>query len=286
MGISLLLASAVSGCISHVFAHPLDTIRTRLMVSKSHTDSFASVSSHLLRTDGARGLYRGFAVSLVMQAPAVATFLTSYEMSKTHLCAHTPLRADSPLLHLASGLVAETISAVFWTPMEVLKQRAQLRSGPLCAASASAIARHLLRHEGPRALYKGYGVTLAVFAPYSMIYFASYERFKSAVPQAWSGSATVGVCAASAGVIAAAATTPLDVIKTRLQTQDDLAFSRPHGTRPVHRTTYQIARAMALHEGMSSFFKGVSARVLWIIPGTSITMSIYEYLKDRFNLTP
>ena len=80
-----------------------------------------------------------------------------------------------PLIHMAAGLTAESVSAVFWVPMEVLKQRMQV-GGQM--RGAAEVLRDLLRREGPRALFKGYALTVGVFGPYAMVYFVGYERFK------------------------------------------------------------------------------------------------------------
>lgn len=314
MGISLLLASAASGCVSRTFVHPLDTIRSRLMVTTSKTATFGSVTGELLKSDGVRGLYRGFGISVVMQAPAIATFLTTYDWSKARLSQHTSLPSTSPIVHLASGLVAETVSAVFWVPMEVVKQRAQVRRGAVSAATSGAVVQDLLAREGPRALFKGYGLTVGVFGPYSMLYFMAYERFKSyAACLIYEDKAatdklptrSVAGCAAAAGAIAAACTTPLDIIKTRLQTQGDAMAAAAtaktsamtaaaattatntveHSPRQVaYKSTLHAARSIAMQDGVRGFFRGVSARVLWIMPSTAITMSTFEFLKSHFNL--
>ncbi|GJD07834.1 Mitochondrial substrate carrier family protein E [Galdieria sulphuraria] len=60
--------------------------------------------------------------------------------------------------------------------MEVLKQRVQVRSQQ---SNSFAALGDLLKYEGPKALFKGYFLTLGVFGPYSMIYFVCYEHFKS-----------------------------------------------------------------------------------------------------------
>lgn len=287
MGVSLLLASALSGTISRSIVHPLDTLRSRLMVSTTNTTLLSSLRN-LLRSDGIRGLYRGFGISVVLQAPAVATYLSTYDYSKHYISAETKTPPTSPLIHLTAGLIAETVSAVFWVPMEVIKQRAQVRSGGLAAAGTLPIARDLLAHEGPRALFKGYALTVGVFGPYSMIYFVAYEKFKSLTkPTEGSVQRTrdIAISAAGAGAIAAACTTPLDVVKTRLQTQGDVKLRdgvRVRGS--AYGGTMDAVRVIARTEGPRAFMKGASARVLWIMPGTAITMSCFEFLKARFKL--
>lgn len=315
MGIGLLLASAASGCVSRTFVHPLDTIRSRLMVSTGKSCTFGSIAQDLIRADGFRGLYRGFGISVVMQAPAISTFLTTYDWAKVRLTEQQLVRSEylqvtSPAVHLVCGFVAETVSAVFWVPMEVIKQRAQVRS-VLKTSTSLSILRDLLRYEGPANLFKGYGLTVGVFGPYSMIYFMCYERFKADMSCYTFGdrhgvkkltTSSIAACAASAGAIAAACTTPLDVIKTRLQTQDDVQLVRQGkdgsktlpmsgkqnsvggNQQQMYRSTWHAAKSIAQQEGVSGFFRGVSARVLWIMPSTAITMSTFEYLKSYFNL--
>ncbi|KAI0563220.1 mitochondrial carrier (BOU / S-adenosylmethionine carrier) [Gracilaria domingensis] len=247
------------------------------MVSTSRTASLKTALTDIITRDGVQGLYRGFGISVIMQAPAVATYLTTYDYAKQYTAKASGISDTSPLIHLASGLIAETVSAVFWVPMEVIKQRAQVRTGALAAAHTSVIAKDLIAHEGPRALFKGYGLTVGVFGPYSMIYFMAYENFKNLGGD--SSTALTAASAAGAGAIAAACTTPLDVIKTRIQTQGDV-------TRGTSRYTgtWDAMKSIAREEGMYSFFRGTSARVLWIMPGTAITMSCFEFLKSYFRL--
>lgn len=299
MGIALLSASAAAGCFSRCFVHPMDTLRSRLMVSTTSQKTLMGAFREVISSDGARGLYRGFGISIVMQAPAVATYLSTYDEAKERITRATSLSPTSPAVHLVSGLVAETVSAVFWVPMEVIKQRAQVRAGAMSAASSTIIARDLMINEGPKALFKGYGLTLGVFGPYAMIYFAAYEKFKLTASNTSKitpisvddlPTSTVAVCASAAGALAGACTTPLDVIKTRMQTQGDAVAlttqSAADGGKVTYRSTWHAARVIAAEEGLRGFFKGLSARVLWIMPGTAITFSTFEFLKKYFNLKP
>jgi Mitochondrial carrier protein len=248
-----------------------------------------SAARGIIATDGVRGLYRGFGISVVMQAPAVATYLSSYDRAKVCMADASGISAKHPVVHLGAGLVAETVSAVFWVPMEVIKQRAQVREGSVAASSSMNVARDLMRHEGPRALFKGYALTVGVFGPYSMIYFVSYERFKLLWSQRLGMDETnlplwaVASSASSAGAIAAGLTCPLDIVKTRLQTQGDVTRVKlSNSVKPAHySSTWHAVKTIAAEEGMRGFSRGIMARVLWITPGTAITMSCFEFLKSH-----
>jgi len=78
-----------------------------------------------------------------------------------------------------------------------------------------------------------------------------------------------------AGAISAAVTCPMDVIKTRLQVQSNT--STPSSERYKHSVD-AFLRIMR-EEGYRAFTKGMGARVLWITPGTAITITAYEEVK-------
>ena len=120
-------------------------------------------------------------------------------------------------------------------------------------------------------------MTLAVFGPYSMIYFVVYERLRQLV--AISQKRTVSelttpvtfACAASAAGVSAAVTTPLDVVKTRLQTQQR------------YRSGLHAFLSILREEGPMTLTRGLSSRVIWIMPGTAVTMTAFEWLKHALH---
>lgn len=81
-----------------------------------------------------------------------------------------------------------------------------------------------------------------------------------------------------AGGIAAALTTPLDVVKTRLMTQTHTtAADRYSGV--VH-----ALRRIAAEEGVGALFSGLRPRVVWISVGGTIFFGTYEEAKRRLPL--
>lgn len=87
------------------------------------------------------------------------------------------------------------------------------------------------------------------------------------------------ISGAAAGAVSAAVTTPLDVCKTLLNTQEHGAL-RSSGQVSGHlsgmanalRTVYRLG-------GAPAFFKGVQARVIYQMPSTAIAWSVYEFFK-------
>lgn len=85
--------------------------------------------------------------------------------------------------------------------------------------------RSIYRVEGFSALFYGYKATLVRDLPFSALQFAFYEQ-EQKLAKAWVGQRDIGLgleiaTAATAGGMAGVITCPLDVVKTRIQTQQN-----------------------------------------------------------------
>lgn len=118
-----------------------------------------------------------------------------------------------------------------YVPSEVLKTRLQLQgryNNPFFHSgynyrSTIHATRTIIRFEGVSALFYGYKATIFRDLPFSALQFAFYEQERIWAKQ-WVGSSDIGLglealTALTAGGIAGAITCPLDVVKTRIQTQ-------------------------------------------------------------------
>lgn len=88
------------------------------------------------------------------------------------------------------------------------------------------------------------------------------------------------ICGSIAGGIAAAITTPLDVIKTRLM----LSQRSPVGAGGAPSSAYYSGitstfKRILAEEGPRALFSGVGPRVMWISIGGSIFLGVYEKVK-------
>ena len=129
------------------------------------------------------------------------------------------------------GFIADFAASFVYVPSEVLKTRLQLQgrynnpffnSGYNYRGTIDA-ARSIVRQEGVSALFHGYKATIFRDLPFSALQFAFYEQERNWAKR-WKGSTDLGVglelaTAASAGGLAGVMTCPLDVVKTRIQTQ-------------------------------------------------------------------
>ncbi|XP_063244226.1 mitochondrial carrier protein Rim2 [Bacillus rossius redtenbacheri] len=134
--------------------------------------------------------------------------------------------------------------------------------------------RHIVEHEGPRALFKGLGPNLVGVAPSRAIYFCAYSKSKAFFNSVLSpDTALVHVCSAScAGFVASTATNPIWFVKTRLQ----LDFAR-NGQR---MTAAQCIKRIYAQRGLVGFYKGITASYFGISE-TVIHFVIYEAIKAK-----
>jgi hypothetical protein len=141
-----------------------------------------------------------------------------------------------------AGLIADLAAAPVYVPSEVLKTRLQLQgryNNPYFNSgynyrSTMHAARTIVQTEGFSALFYGYKATLWRDLPFSALQFAFYEEERGFAKR-YMGSNDIGLpleilTAATAGGMAGVITTPLDVVKTRIQTQHNPAATSSTGT--------------------------------------------------------
>ena len=235
-----LVAGGIAGTFCDISLFPLDTIKTRLQKGESKIQW--------------RGLYQGIGPAALASAPSAAIFFATYDMAKRYF-------PDSPWGHGQAAACGETMSCLFKIPFEVAKQRLQAGYG----VSSYTIIRGIYRTEGIRGCYTGLGATLAREIPFGFIQMPLYEFFKRQLAKENIPITALEACCcgAMAGGVAAVATTPIDVWKTRVMLGD------------VDATIFRIAQ----DEGVHALFRGVIPRVIWISVGGSIFFGAFEKMK-------
>lgn len=98
--------------------------------------------------------------------------------------------------------------------MDIIKQRLQVG----IARNLSQAAQDIYKANGTPGFYRGFQMTMFREIPFACIQFPLYEQFKLRFVERNSKFASLqaSLCGMVAGGIAAAITTPLDVMKTRI----------------------------------------------------------------------
>lgn len=248
-----MLAGGIGGSTGDVLMHSLDTVKTRQQ-GAPNTLKYATMTDAYLtifREEGfRRGLYGGIAPAFMGSLPGTIIFFGTYEYSKRHLI---DMGCPSHIAYLTGGLVGDLFASIIYVPSEVLKTRLQLqgrynnpffKSGYNYRGTIDA-TRTIIRTEGPAALFYGYKATIMRDLPFSALQFAFYEQFQKWAKQ-WCDSRDIGLpleiaTGAMAGGLAGTITCPLDVVKTRIQTQVRTSSTPPlpgTATAPLQRRPF------------------------------------------------
>ena len=203
-------SGSLAGLAEHCFVYPIDTFKTHLQTRGSNTEAFRAA----VRAQGIGRLFRGVSTMFTGCIPAHALYFSIYEKGKSALGVttgeHHPLRAA------VVGATATVAHDLVMNPMDVIKQRLQLGyySGMLDCA------RSIARTEGIGALFASLPTTLVMNIPYAAIMVGTNESMKTILnPNDEPDVASFLISGCVAGAVAATATNPFDVVKTRLQTQ-------------------------------------------------------------------
>ena len=82
------LGSATAGIVGRLTTHPLDTAKARLQSTTTQQQKYKGpidVLYQTFRTEGIRGLYRGFSTVIVGGTPGTIIYLCSYDIFKDNI---------------------------------------------------------------------------------------------------------------------------------------------------------------------------------------------------------
>ena len=199
---------------------------------------------------------------------------------------------------LLSGLT-EAILVV--TPAEVCKIRMQSQYHSLMDPSQKTHMKYknvvqtamlVVKEDGLGALYKGVVPTMLRQGCNQAVNFTVYNWSKNKL-LAWKKERAVGggkgggdevtldhwqslLLGGLSGGMGPLVNNPLDVVKTRMQKQ----VIRP-GTEPKYKSLMQSCVVIAKEEGTLALWKGITPRLMRIMPGQAITFMTYEAVSKQ-----
>nr|GMD84664.1 solute carrier family 25 member 44-like isoform X1 [Ipomoea batatas]GME06254.1 solute carrier family 25 member 44-like isoform X1 [Ipomoea batatas] len=211
--------------------HPTAVVKTRMQVAAassgfSHMTGL-SVFKHILKNDGIPGIFRGFGTSAIGSLPGRVLALTSLEICQRLMVQGVP-------------------------------------GSKLCNGTFDVI-RTVMKDEGVRGMYRGFGLTAVYQSPASALWWGAYATAQHIIWRSLDYSDDMGkkpshmemvTVQATAGMLAGACssvvTTPIDTVKTRLQVMDEYGVGRPS----VMKTT----KILLQEEGWRGFYRGFGPR--------------------------
>ncbi|RYP64204.1 hypothetical protein DL769_006750 [Monosporascus sp. CRB-8-3] len=275
-------AGYISGAVGILIGNPLDLIKVRLQARDAIAAQTAS--SYVRQFESKSSLITGTAAPVVGYGALNALLFVSYNRSEAAINGALGLSSNLWTTWFA-GAIGGLATWIVSAPTELIKCRAQLASPPV---SSWTIARDVLRREGVRGLYFGGVVTALRDSIGYGFYFWSYELSSKWVESGRQDSAfaqdatKVLLCGGLAGIVTWASIFPLDVIKTRVQTQAFGPAATPllesYGAQPGRLGTIEITRKTYREEGLRVFFRGLTVCSIRAFFVNAVQWAVYEWI--------
>lgn len=283
------LAGAIGGVIGDTSVHSLDTVKTRQQGAfdvPKYKGTFNAYKTIWKEEGFFRGLYSGYSAAMLGSLPSSTAFFFVYEGIKR--IAINNMHLNESVSYLGAGFLGDFVSSIFYVPSEVLKTRLQLQgrhnnphyiSGYNYTGLFDA-AKTIIRDEGWQTLFYGYKATLFRDLPFSALQFTFYENFRD-----WAFELTSRrknhdhlptglemLTGAAAGGLAGTLTTPFDVVKTRMQTQNGSSA----GLLLTSNSLFKSLGIIYQKQGLKGSFSGVGPRFVWTSIQSSIMLLLYQ----------
>ncbi|KAF3447224.1 hypothetical protein FNV43_RR12404 [Rhamnella rubrinervis] len=217
-----------------------------------------SVGVRIFQTEGVAALFSGVSATVLRQTLYSTTRMGLYDVLKQKWT--DPDSGNMPLTRkISAGLIAGGIGAAVGNPADVAMVRMQA-DGRLPANQrrnykgvGDAISR-MAKQEGVASLWRGSGLTANRAMIVTASQLASYDQFKETILEKGlmkDGLGTHVTASFAAGFVAAVASNPVDVIKTRVMNMKVEA-----GEVPPYNGAVDCALKTVRSEGLMALYKG------------------------------
>ncbi|XP_074589167.1 mitochondrial phosphate carrier protein 3, mitochondrial-like [Curcuma longa] len=162
--------------LTHMAVTPLDVVKCNMQIDPAKYKSISSGFGVLLKEQGVKGFFRGWAPTLLGYSAQGACKYGFYEFFKKYysdIAGPEYAAKYKTLIYLAASAPAEVIADVALCPFEAVKVRVQTQPG--FARGLSDGLPKLVKSEGVLGLYKGLGPLWGRQIPYTMMKFVSFE---------------------------------------------------------------------------------------------------------------
>lgn len=254
-------SGGLAGACSRTIVAPLDRIKILLQTTK-RVGNMKMIFSSIIREEGVLKLWKGNALNCIRIVPYSALQFGTYESCKQ------VIMSDSSVMtipqRLGCGTMAGLVAASFTHPIDVVRHRIMLEKS---STSVYNISKSLVRENGLRGLFKGYGSTTVSLTPFVAVNFCAFDTMKTLSNR--HETSDILVLGAASALISQTICYPLDTIRRRMQMSNS-------GYRNGLDAFLKILR----NEGVHRLYSGLSANALKIVPNNSIRFLVYHKISE------
>jgi len=282
-----ILSGTMGGVAQVLAGHPLDTVKVRLqtqVIEPGKPPPFTGMIDCFNKTwkkEGIRGLYKGCMSPLSGAMAHNAGLFFFYGQSKK-MVAYQSRRSDTNLLlpdYFKAGAITGFCVNLVECPVDLLKCKLQAQVGRGQYSGVWDCLKQLLRQRGIPGIYQGVTATILRNVPCFASYFYAYELVRQSLTPKGK-KPTLFVCFLAGGAAGFGfwgLWYPLDIVKTRMQTDATMPLDRKYkNTLDCFVKTYK-------NEGLAAFWKGYTPSIVRAIPiNASIFLAVNATKKIFF----
>jgi Mitochondrial carrier protein len=273
-----MVAGAISRSIAQTIMHPANTLKTMLQTGRDGGLNMLE----LLAPQNFRRLTRGAGANFILSVPHGAVNFAVLEFVRSQLSTvvdATPYLSDrsdrlGPTLDFVSSAISTITCSIVSTPQMVIADNIMAGNYP----NLFSAIRGLAENRGVAGFYTGWWPGLVGKIPSYALTWTFFQQLKEARDKLTGRPATdfentIMGCVASGATVCIMI--PLDTIKTRLVTQS--AHSALSGV--AYKGIVDCAIRVAREEGVRALYRGLTPRLVSVVPMIGIQFGVYEFMK-------
>lgn len=171
-----MLCGALTGLNAITLTFPLDVARTRLAVQTQNSQikegGLISTMVTLWKTEGVKGLYKGYSITFIGSIPFVAIKQTSFDFLKRNCM----IDQYKGILYFIYGSLSGLMGTVVLYPTYMIKRVIQANNKK--DFKILPYVSDLIKRLGVKGLYQGMSMTLVKVIPYQGLNFYCNEKLK------------------------------------------------------------------------------------------------------------
>ncbi|GMN45331.1 hypothetical protein TIFTF001_014522 [Ficus carica] len=285
-----LWSGAIAAMVSRTFVAPLERLKLEYIVRGEQKNLYELVKM-IAVSQGLRGFWKGNLVNILRTAPFKAVNFCAYDTYRKQLLRFSGNEETTNFERFIAGAAAGITATVLCLPLDTIRTKLVAPGGEALGGVIGAF-RYMIKTEGFLSLYKGLVPSILSMAPSGAVFYGVYDILKSAYLHSPEGRRRIQnmnqqgqelnvldqlelgpfrtlLYGAISGACAEAATYPFEVVRRKLQLQDQ-------ATRlSALATCAQIVK----QGGVPALYAGLIPSLLQVLPSAAISYFVYEFMK-------
>lgn len=287
----------LASCVAELVTFPVDLTKTRLQIQgqifdnssqkskyaqKRYTNMFQAIY-RIGHEEGVRMLYSGVSAALLRQITYGTIKIGIYQKIKRFFA--EDIRQEKLHLNILNGMFSGALANSLANPTDLLKIRMQAHHPSVHGKRLFPAMISIAKKEGVLGLYSGVLPTAQRAAIVCGVELAVYDWVKKQLICRFDRPDTIGTHFLSsfiAGFAGALASTPIDVVRTRLMNQENLhprLTSSTISTTPYKGIVDCFVKTIK-NEGFLALYKGFFPSWLRLGPWNIVFFIVFEQLKQ------